>query len=229
MAKIFSERAVCISGGAGRDAALPECAAMRWWASTPTLRWLGSSTVGRRAGMRTLRSFGSSTVGRRAGMPTLRRRSSASLKAIWARASVSLFVVAAASGCVQRSLTVTSNPPGALVSMNDQEIGRTPVTRKLTWYGTYDVELRLAGYASLKTTAPVVAPWWQWVPLDLFTEALPVEDHHALHFVLHPPGASDEEPGLIVERGEALREQLGLSERATTRPTTKPVKRAKRE
>ncbi len=50
------------------------------------------------------------------------------------------------SGCVQRQLTVTTDPPGTLVHLNGQEFGRTPVTRDFTWYGTYDVELRKEGY-----------------------------------------------------------------------------------
>ena len=32
------------------------------------------------------------------------------------------------TGCVQRTITVNSDPQGALVYLNDIEIGRTPVT-----------------------------------------------------------------------------------------------------
>src|ERR1700689_2659659 len=61
-------------------------------------------------------------------------------------------------GCVQRTLTVRSDPDGALVYLNDQEIGRTPLARYFTWYGVYDVELHKEGYQSIKTTAAVIAP-----------------------------------------------------------------------
>jgi hypothetical protein len=37
-----------------------------------------------------------------------------------------------ATGCVQRTMRVDSNPPGAIVWMNDQEIGRTPLERDFT-------------------------------------------------------------------------------------------------
>lgn len=44
-------------------------------------------------------------------------------------------------GCVQRTITITSNPTGALVHLNDEEVGRTPLTVPFTFYGTYDVRV----------------------------------------------------------------------------------------
>ncbi len=61
---------------------------------------------------------------------------------------ISLAVLAAAAGltgCVERTITVTSDPSGALVYLNDTEIGRTPVTVPFTFYGTYDVRLEHDG------------------------------------------------------------------------------------
>src|SRR4051812_21539996 len=46
------------------------------------------------------------------------------------------------SGCVHRVVTVQSDPPGALVYMNEEEIGRTPVSKEFLWYGNYDMVLR---------------------------------------------------------------------------------------
>lgn len=46
------------------------------------------------------------------------------------------------SGCVERKITVISNPEGALLTLNDVEVGRTPVTVPFTWYGDYDVQIR---------------------------------------------------------------------------------------
>ena len=45
------------------------------------------------------------------------------------------------AGCVQRSITITSDPPHAIVWLNDEEIGRTPVTVPFTFYGKYDVRI----------------------------------------------------------------------------------------
>jgi len=134
-------------------------------------------------------------------------------------------VAGSVGGCVTRTLTVRSNPPGALVYMNDQEIGRSPVTRNFLWYGIYDVELRKEGFESIKTTTPVIAPWWQWIPVDFLAEFFPVEDHHDLMYTLRPASEAQAEPDLLIRRGEDLREQLVSSRSPATRPTTKPTTR----
>ena len=88
-------------------------------------------------------------------------------------AAAALVGVVAVAGCVERRLTVHSEPEGALVYLNNQEVGRTPMTHGFIWYGTYDVRLRQAGYETLKTQQSIVAPWWQWVPFDFFADILP--------------------------------------------------------
>src|SRR5689334_506012 len=80
------------------------------------------------------------------------------------------------TGCVRRTLTVTSDPPGALLYLNGVEVGRTPIERDFIFYGTYDVALRKEGYETLKTKGKVIAPWWQWVPIDFPAEFLPLHD-----------------------------------------------------
>ncbi len=57
---------------------------------------------------------------------------------------IALFAVAL-TGCVERLITVRSQPPGALVHLNDEEIGRTPVTVPFKFYGVYDVRLEHEG------------------------------------------------------------------------------------
>jgi hypothetical protein len=129
----------------------------------------------------------------------------------------------AMSGCVQRQLTVTTDPPGALVYLNGQEFGRTPVTRDFTWYGTYDVTLRQEGYETRKTTGKVIAPWWQWVPFDLFAELLPLTDRRRLHYTMKPATEEAADPQRMLERAAALRGEL-QSTSNTRRPTTAPAK-----
>ena len=139
-----------------------------------------------------------------------------------------ILLLAVVGGCVQRTLTVRSDPPGALVFLNDQEFGRTPVTRNFLWYGTYDVEVRMDGYQALKTTAKVWAPWWQWFPIDLLAEALPLTDHHELRFTLHPPSAREVDAHVLVERGEQLKGALEFGTKPATRPTTRPSHKMER-
>src|SRR5262249_52403490 len=84
------------------------------------------------------------------------------------------------AGCVQRTMTIKSDPPGALVSHKDQEGGRTPLKRDFTWYGDSDVQIRKEGYEPRKTPQPVIARWYEWVPFDLFAQMLPMRatDNH---------------------------------------------------
>jgi len=48
-------------------------------------------------------------------------------------------------GCIERTITITSDPSGALVHLNDEEVGRTPVVVPFTFYGTYTVRLEHDG------------------------------------------------------------------------------------
>jgi hypothetical protein len=146
---------------------------------------------------------------------------------VWRPLAAAALLSVGAVGCVQRTLTVRTDPPGALVYLNDQEIGRTPVTRDFTFYGVYDVEIRMSGYESIKTTSPVIAPWWQWVPMDFFAEFLPLTDHHELAFTLRPPNERNEEADLLVRRAELLGTELEGTRVTTTQPT-KPDKHGKK-
>lgn len=131
----------------------------------------------------------------------------------------------ALSGCVERSIDVRSNPPNALVYMNDQEAGRTPFTQRFIWYGTYEVEVRKEGYQTVKTASPVIAPWWQWVPFDFLAEVLPFHFHdtHSLSYSLQPIQEQKETPDELIQRAQQLRERLDYSKGGpSTRPAPKP-------
>lgn len=150
----------------------------------------------------------------------------------WLRAVVCAFVCGLMNGCVQRELTVQSNPSGAIVLLNDREMGRTPFTHSFLWYGTYDVVLRKDGYQTMKTSADVNAPFWQWVPLDAVTNFLPLRDEHVIRFDLKPEPPLD--VTALIARGQILQQQLQSTgrtvnkevlqvhpmPRATSKPTT---------
>ena len=68
--------------------------------------------------------------------------------------------LATLTGCVERTMKITTRPPGAVVIVNDEEVGISPVTFAFTWYGDYDLMFRKEGYQTLKTHHRVRAPWW---------------------------------------------------------------------
>jgi hypothetical protein len=127
-------------------------------------------------------------------------------------------------GCVERELSITSSPPGALVTYNDLEIGRTPLVKPFTYYGVFDARVRLDGYETIKTGTPVIAPWWQWMGPDLLAELLPMRlvDRHDIHYTLKPLSKTHVDTDALVERGQRLREQLESGVHTTTAPASKP-------
>jgi hypothetical protein len=76
------------------------------------------------------------------------------------------------SGCVRRRMTIRSNPPGATVYIDDQEVGETPVSTAYTYYGTRKIQLVKDGFETLTVKQKFSPPWYQVPPLDFFAENL---------------------------------------------------------
>lgn len=113
-----------------------------------------------------------------------------------------------AAGCVRRTITITTDPPQALVYLNDQEVGRSAVTTDFLWYGDYDIVIRTEGYQTLETHWEIKAPWYQIIPLDFFFEVLwpgRIHDIHERHFVLLPTEPVD--PEALIERALMTRDR----------------------
>ena len=85
---------------------------------------------------------------------------------------LSIIFILFSSGCVERRLTIKSTPPGALVLLNDEEIGPTPVTTSFNWYGDYNIIISKEGYETLKTHRMLKGPWYDRFPFDFFAQIL---------------------------------------------------------
>lgn len=138
-----------------------------------------------------------------------------------------LALALAGCGQVTRQMTLKSKPSGALVYLNGQEVGRTPCTVDFTWYGKYDLVLRREGSQTLKTTQNVVAPWWQWIPLDLAADLVPGRkvDHHEYFYLLKPQPEAGIPGPILIDRAASLKPMLESGEftrRPATRPATQP-------
>lgn len=116
------------------------------------------------------------------------------------------------TGCLERRIRVTSEPPGALVWLNDREIGRTPVETGFTFHGDYDVRLQLDGYEPVHTERRAKAPVHEWPGIDLVAAALPVkfdntiEWHFDLERSLEFTQQPDEFETDLLDRAEELRQ-----------------------
>jgi len=76
------------------------------------------------------------------------------------------------AGCVERRLTINTEPEGALVILNDEQLGVSPVTVSFNWYGDYNVVIRKEGFETLKTHRKLAAPWYDAFPFDFFAGLL---------------------------------------------------------
>jgi hypothetical protein len=80
--------------------------------------------------------------------------------------------LATLTGCVERELTINTTPQGALVVLNDEEIGMSPVTVNFNWYGDYCVRITREGYETLDTHRELKGPWYDDFPFDFFAQIL---------------------------------------------------------
>ena len=76
------------------------------------------------------------------------------------------------SGCVERKLTIVTEPPAAIVWLNDEEIGTTPVTVNFNWYGDYNVRIEKPGHEIVNTHRLLERPAHDRFPLDFFAEVI---------------------------------------------------------
>lgn len=123
-------------------------------------------------------------------------------------------------GCVHRRMTITSNPPGALVMMEGEEVGYTPMAMDFTYYGTREITLIKDGFQTKTVMQKVKAPWYQRGPLEFATDNFAlrkINDRHEFHFNLDP---------LAPTSGQNLRsraEELRTNSRTDT-PLPPPLK-----
>lgn len=127
---------------------------------------------------------------------------------------VCVLIFVAASGCVRRRLNVRSNPPGALVYVDNQQVGTTPCSVDFTYYGTREIRLVKPGFETLTINQPIPTPWYQIPPLDFVSENLvpgKIRDNRTVTY--------DLKPQLIVPTHELLDRANQLRQETQTYPT----------
>jgi len=112
------------------------------------------------------------------------------------------------AGCVERRLTINTDPQGALVILNDEEIGISPVKVSFEWYGDYWVRVSKEGYQTLNTHRELKAPWYDYFPFDFFAMLNPKRtvDTYEWTFELSPQKQPTAEE--LIQNAEDLKTQL---------------------
>lgn len=122
------------------------------------------------------------------------------------------FCAAGLSGCVERRFIIESNPPGALVYVDGQQKGATPLELPFDHYGWHEFTLVKEGFETKTYRERVRAPWFEWFPLDFFSENVypgHVQDNRRLLFdleLLQQPRTEDllNQAKILRDRGAAV-------------------------
>lgn len=87
-------------------------------------------------------------------------------------ALLTVSVLSCALGCngVRRRLTITSEPSGAVVYLNNKEIGKTPISHNFLYSGIYNIKCYKEGYEMSETYYKAGCPWYLYPGLDFFSE-----------------------------------------------------------
>lgn len=123
--------------------------------------------------------------------------------------AVGLIAILIVSGCVERQLTINTKPQGALVILNDEEIGTSPVTVSFNWYGDYDVRISKDGFETLKTHRMLKGPWYDNFPFDLFANCLnPKRIVDSYEWTFELKEKPEPERQQLIEDARQLKQQL---------------------
>ena len=122
---------------------------------------------------------------------------------------IACFIGMAMSGCVERELTINTQPQGGVVTLNDEEIGTSPVTVSFNWYGDYCVRISKDGFETLNTHKELKGPWYDNFPFDFFAQIVSAKrkvDKYEWTFVLEKK--KQIEPQELVEKAQKLKAEL---------------------
>ena len=117
----------------------------------------------------------------------------------------------ASSGCrAHRTLEIRTNPPGAEIVLDLEDLGPSPAKIEFYHYGARRISASLPGYHTYSERVEIVPPWYARFPYDLFSEVFfPVgwTDRHVITVDLIPGSGQVESPDIrsVLERAEAMR------------------------
>ncbi len=141
------------------------------------------------------------------------RRHSPEAQPRWTLLCLCLCLLFNGIGCVHRRVTVRSDPPGAQVWIGERQIGYTPASFDIDWYGTEEVTLQADGFEVETQYVKIPTPWYQVPPLDFISDNFlltRVKDQHDVTIKMRPRVASPSNE--LLDRGNALRSEAQLGQ-----------------
>ena len=122
--------------------------------------------------------------------------------------AATIVAVGACCGCVRRRMTVRTNPPGAMVSIDNQVIGASPASTPFVYYGTREIRVEADGYRTETIRRKIKPPWYQLPGVDFIAETLypgELRDERIIDVTLVPKSIPPSEE--VIQRADALRQQ----------------------
>lgn len=120
--------------------------------------------------------------------------------------SLLIAICVGSTGCVQRRLIIRSQPEGAFVTIDRQQIGLTPLSVPYTYSGTREIQLEKDGYKTIKVQQRIDPTWYEKFPVSFFTENFSpreIRDERLLEFQMEPKTQVQE--NLLLDRANDLR------------------------
>ena len=132
-------------------------------------------------------------------------------------------IIFAFSGCVTRSITVKTEPSNALVYLDNELIGESPVTVPFTYYGTRKIMIEKKDEDGALTHERTIvyekikAPVYEIFPLDFFSELVwpfKIKDDQVLSYNLVELEllSTKERQEKVLKNAEELRQRVNAPE-----------------
>lgn len=122
---------------------------------------------------------------------------------------IALQLVLPLTGCVQRRLQIRSQPEGALVSIDRQPVGLTPVSVPYTYAGTREFQLEKDGFKTVRVAQNIRPAWFDRFPISFFSNHFAgreVRDDRLFDFQMEPKEAVNE--AVLFERANDFRDNI---------------------
>ena len=119
-----------------------------------------------------------------------------------------ILIIFISLGCASRTITINTEPEGAKVFVDSQEMGISPCTFPFTYYGTRHIALEKEGYQTKQILKSIKPPVIHIFPFDILVLLIPypLEDHHNIYYKLS--GNKEKDINETLKKGGALKERL---------------------
>ena len=112
------------------------------------------------------------------------------------------------AGCVERKLSIKSDPPNADVYIDGEKVGETPCEITFTFYGTRQITIEKDGYNTISKMVEIPAPPYEIFPADFIFEVLVparISDTKNFNYVLVEEVIEESDEKAIFQRAKALK------------------------